>query len=210
MEEAISEPKRPWFEPACAILMAVASVATAWCSYQSSNWSGASSDLASQAAETHRQINVQHLEARQIEAMQMREFMEAIDAQMQGDEKRAKFYIDRFADELKPAYAKWVELKPFENSSAPPNPFVPTLYTPRFEQEIRDGRAQATRDERQSNVAGHMASSYLGNTVSLATVLLFAATAEKFDQRRVRWGALAFAIALFLYSAVRTAMLPVA
>lgn len=203
------EPKKPWFEPACAILMAVASVATAWCSYQSSSWSGESSDLASQAAKLHRQTNAQHLESRQIEAMQMRLFMEAIDAQMEGNEKLAQFYTDRFADELKPAYEKWITLNPLDNPAAPPTPFASTLYTPRFDEEVRDGHAKAGTAEERSKFAGHLASSYLGNTVSLATVLLFAATAEKFDQRRVRWGALAFAVLLFLYSAVRTALLPV-
>jgi hypothetical protein len=204
------EPKKPWFEPACAILMAVASVATAWCSYQSSAWSGESSDLAAKAAKLQRQTNAQHLEGRQVEAIQMRQFMEAIDAQMEGNEKLARFYTDRFAEELKPAYEKWVALDPFTDPAAPPHPFTPALYTPRFEQEVRDGKYQAELAEDQSSVAGHLASSYLSNTVSLATVLLFAATAEKFDQRRVRWGSLAFAVALFLFAAVRTAMLPIA
>jgi hypothetical protein len=205
-----SEAKRPWFEPACAILMAIAAVATAWCSYQSSAWSGESSDLAAQAAKLQRQTNAQHLEARQIEAMQWRLFTEAIDAKMSGNEKLARFYTERFADELKPAYEKWIALRPFDALSAPPHPFVPALYTPRFEQEIRDGHARGAHAEKQSSVAGHVSSSYLSNTVTLATVLLFAATAEKFDQRRVRWGSLTFAITVFLYSAIRTAMLPIA
>jgi hypothetical protein len=207
-ESSGPEPKKRWFEPACAILMAVASVATAWCSYQSSNWSGESNDLGAEAAKLQRQTNAQHLESRQIEAMQTRLFMEAIDAQMAGNEKLARFYSDRFADELKPAYEKWIALKPFESLAAPPTPFVPALYTPRFDDAIRVGHTEATRAEVQSKFAGHMASSYLSNTVSLATVLLFAATAEKFHQRRVRWGSLGFAVALFLFAAVRMLMLP--
>ncbi|MES2476964.1 MAG: hypothetical protein V4640_14365 [Verrucomicrobiota bacterium] len=198
-----------WFEPTCAILMALAAVATAWCSYQSSSWSSESSDLASESAKLHRESNMIHLDSRQIEAMQTRLFMEAIDAQMDGNDKLAKFYTARFADELQPAYAKWLELDLFNNLDAPPTPFSPVIYTPRFDQEIHDSRAQATRAEQRSKITGHTASSYLGNTVSLATVLLFAAMAEKFDQRRVRHGSLAFAVALFLYSSVRAAMLPV-
>ena len=44
----------------------------------------------------------------------------------------------------------------------------------------------------------------------LASVLFFAGTASKFDQRRVRWGSLAFAIVFFLYAAVRMLLLPIA
>lgn len=203
------EPKKPWFEPACAILMAVASVATAWCSFQSSAWSSESSDCGARAAKLQRQANAHHLEALQIEAIHMREFMEAIDAQMQGNEKLARFYTDRFADELKPAYAAWLAMNPLENPAAPPNPFAASLYTPRFDAEVQRAHADGEQAERAASSAGQVASRYLGNTVSLATVLLFAATAEKFEQRRVRWAALGFALLVFLYSAVRTVLLPV-
>jgi hypothetical protein len=144
-----------------------------------------------------------------VEAMQMRLFMEAIDAQMEGNEKLARFYTDRFADELKPAYEKWIALNPLESPGAPPTPFAPSIYAPRFEREVEEGRAEAARAEGESKGAGRIASSYLNNTVSLATVLLFAATAEKFEQRRVRRWSLTFAVALFCYSAVRTLMLPI-
>jgi len=206
---AAPEPKRPWFEPVSAILMAVSSLSTAWCSFQNSRWSGQSSGLETHADKLERQAAAQHLEARQIEAMQTRMWMEAMDAQIDGDEKLARFYTDRFGDELKPAYEKWVALKPFENPAAPPHPFSQGIYVPRFDQETRDSLAEAARAEAQSNAAGHTASSYLSNTVLLATVLFFAGTASKFDQRRVRWASLAFAITLFLYAAVRTLMLPV-
>jgi hypothetical protein len=203
------EPKKAWFEPACAILMAAASVATAWCSYQSSCWSDRSSELDGAAATLQRQATAQHLESRQIEAIQMRLVMEVIDARMEGNENLANFYADRFRDELKPAYEQWLALDPFSNPNAPPHPFVPDLYKPRFEQEVRDARAAAARAEDESSVSGQYARSYLSNTVSLATVLLFAATAEKFDQRRVRLGSLAFAFALFLFAGLRAAMLPI-
>ena len=202
-------PKWPWFEPSCAILMAVASVATAWCSYESSCWSGESGSLEAHSDKLQRHATAQHLESRQIEEMQLRLFTEVIDARMGGNEKLARFYADRFGEEFKPAYEKWIALNPFDDAKAPPHPFVRSLYTPRFEEEIRDAHAEAAKAEAASNVAGHVASSYLANTVSLATVILFAATAEKFAQPRVRGASLAFAIALFLFAAVRTALLPI-
>lgn len=206
--ETDAEPKRSWFEPACAVLMAVASLSTAWCSYQNSRWSGESGVLETHADKLERQALSQHLEAGQIQAVHVEIFMEAIDAQMEGNEKLARFYTDRFAGELKIAYEKWIALKPFDDPAAHPHPFVPELYTPRFEQEIRDARAEAAQAEARANVAGHYASSYLSNTVLFATVLFFAATAGKFHQRRVRHPSLFFAIAVFLYAAVRMCLLP--
>jgi hypothetical protein len=201
------EPKRPWFEPVTAILMAVATLSSAWCSYQSSKWSGQSSGFATQADVLQRQAFGQYLASQQIETVQIEAFMEAMNAQLRGDDKTARFYTDRFGGNLKPAYEKWLALKPFENPAAPPHPFTPELYVPTYHQEIADARAESARLSAQSKVTGERAAGYLSNTVLLAMVLFFAGTASKFDQRHVRQSSLAFAIALFLYAAVRVVML---
>ena len=206
----LPEPKKRWFEPVTVLLMAVSSLATAWCSYQNSRWSGEGSGLSTHVDKLERKASAQHLEARQIEANHSRLWMEAMDASIDGDEKLAKFYTDRFDEELKPAYEQWIALKPLENPAAPPHPFVPGLYAPRFDKENREILAEAAAAEAKANTAGHYASVYLSNTVLLATVLFFAGTAGKFDQRRVRWASLVFAVALFLYAISRLVMLPVA
>lgn len=206
----VPEPKKRWFEPACVLLMAASSLSTAWCSYQNAHWNGRANGLRTQADKLERKSIGQYLESRQIESVQASMFMESVNAQMQGDEKLARFYIDRFAGELKPAYEKWIALNPFENPSAPPHPFTPELYTPHFQQDIRNEQAEAAQASAQSSAAGQNAGGYLSNTVLLATVLFFAGTASKFDQRHVRWASLTFAVALFLYAATRMLMLPVA
>lgn len=204
------QPKRRWFEPVTALLMAVSSLSTAWCSYQSSRWNGQSSGFATHADKLERHATEMHLEAVEIEAAQTRLVMEVVDAHIKGDEKLERFYTDRFRAELKPAYEKWMALKPFDNLAAPPHPFVPGLYTPRFDQEIRDAQAQAASAEAESKAASNSASTYLSNTVALATVLFFAGTAGKFDQRRVRSASLYFASAMLFYAAARMFTLPVA
>lgn len=201
------EPKKPWFEPASAILMAVATLTTALCSYQSTQWSGQSSDFATQADKLQREAFGQHLASLQAQSVQIQVFMEAMNGQLRGDDKTARFYTDRFGGTLKPAYEKWLALKPFDDPSAPPHPFTPELYVPPFQQEVLDARTKATRLAALSKATGNTAQGYLGNTVILAMVLFFAGTASKFDQRRVRWSSLGFAIVLFIYAVVRILML---
>lgn len=205
----VREAKAKWLDPACAILMAITSLATAWCSYQNSRWSGETSDLGALADKREREAVALHLEARQIETTYVELLMEVIDARLAGNEKLAEFYRSRFPDDLRAAWEKWVALNPFDDPKAPPHPLVPSLYTPRFEQEIRAARAEAHAAEDRARSTGNYASSYLSNTVLLATVLFFAGTAGKFDQRRVRQSSLVFAAALFVYAAARMLMLPV-
>lgn len=206
----VPEPKRPWFDAVCAILMAASSLSTAWCSYQNSRWSAKTSDLETREDACERQVMEMTLESRQFQVAHFEAATKAIDAHLAGNEKVARFYTDRFTNELKSAWEKWMALKPFENPEAPPHPFMPGLYTPRFEREIREARAGAAQSSAQAKITGNHAAGYLSNTVLLATVLFFAGTAGKFDERRVRQPSLAFALALFLYASIRMIMLPVA
>jgi len=204
-----SEAKRRWFEPASAILMALATLGTAWCSYQSSEWNGQSSTFATKAGRSNQQAAVLHLEGNQVTALQAKMFTEFIDAQMSGKEKLANFYLDRFPPELRKAYDAWIAEKPFENPKADPHPFVPNLYQPRFVQDARQASADAGRNDAEGKRASAVAAHYLSNTVLFAAVLFFAGTSGKFDHRYVRQSCFFFALAAFLFAAVRTLMLPV-
>ena len=205
-----SEAKRRWFEPASAILMALATLGTAWCSYQSSEWNGQSSTFATKAGRSNQQAAVLHLEGNQVTMLQAKMFTEFIDAQMSGKEKLANFYLDRFPPELRKAYDAWIAEKPFENPKADPHPFVPNLYQPRFVQDARQANADAGRNDAEAKQASAVAAHYLSNTVLFAAVLFFAGTSAKFDHRYVRQSSFFFAVTVLLFAAVRMFLLPVA
>ena len=202
------DPKAPWFDAVCAILMAVTTLSTAWCSYQSSQWSGRTSDLEASEDASERLAMELTLEQQQLQVAHLQLVIQA-DATLSGNEKLASFYGDRFNGELKVAWDKWIALDPFHNASAPAHPFLPGFYTPRYAQDIRDAKASAATASGQAKITAGNAGSYLSNTVLLAAVLFFAGTAGKFDHRNVRQPSIFFAIALFLCAAVRMAMLPV-
>jgi hypothetical protein len=201
--------KRRWFEPASAILMALATLSTAWCSYQSSKWNGQSSQFATNAARLEHKAAVLSVQDNQVIGIQIQLFTEFINAKVAGNDKLAQFYSDRFPPELRKAYDAWLKEKPFENPSANPHPFVPKLYEPRFVQDARLANADAGRNDAEAKRTGNIAAQYLSNTVLLAAVLFFAGTSAKFDQRYVRQSSLFFAVAAFLFAAMRMLMLPI-
>ncbi len=205
-----SQAKRRWFEPASAILMALATLGTAWCSYQSSKWNGQSSGFATEAGRANQKAALFHLEGNQVLTMQAKIFTGFLDAQMSGNDKLANFYLERFPPELRKAYDAWMAEKPFENPSADPHPFVPNLYQPRFVQDARLANADAGRNDADAKRTSNVAAQYLSNTVLLAAVLFFAGASAKFDHRYVRQSSFFFAVAAFLFAAVRMFLLPVA
>jgi hypothetical protein len=210
IESNPSQAKWRWFEPASAILMALSTLGTAWCSYESSRWNGQSTGFATEAGRSNQQAALFHLEGNQVYSLQVTLFAKFIDAQMSGNDKLAHFYLDRFPPELRKAYDAWMAEKPFENPSADPHPFVPNLYQPRFVQEARLANADAGRNDAEAKRTANVAAQYLSNTVLLAAVLFFAGASAKFDHRYVRQSSFFFAVAAFLFAAVRVLLLPVA
>jgi hypothetical protein len=209
MTDSPNEDKRRWLEPASAILMALATLSTAWCSYQSSKWSGQSSEVATSAARLEQKASLLHLEDNQITSIQAKMFMDFINATLAGNEKLARFYSERFPPELRTAYERWIEQKPFENAKADPHPFVPSLYKPRFAQDAQQATVDAGRDEAEARRTGNFAAQYLSITVLFAMVLFFAGTSARFNQRYVRQGSFFFAVAVFLFAVSRMLILPV-
>jgi len=202
--------KRPWFEPATAVLMALTTLATAWCSYQASRWNDRSSGNASASATLERQANALHTESNQVLSTHITMFLDLLHAKLTGEEKIVNFYEPRLGGELRQAYDAWLAEKPFDNPKAAPHPFVPELYHPRFADEVKQKLAQSAEHSEAANKEGRIGSTYLANTVLFATVLFFAGTANKFDHRLVRQSTLFFAIAVFAFALVRLLMLPVA
>jgi len=199
-----------WFEAASAILMALATLSTAWCSYQSSKWNGQSSGFATEAGRANQKAGLLLLEGNQLTSIQAKMFMEFMSAHMAGNDKLANFYSDRFPPELRKAYDAWLAEKPFENPNADPHPFVPKLYEGRFVQDARLANADAGRNDAEAKRTSNIGAQYLSNTVLLAAVLFFAGTSAKFNQRHVRRSSFFFALAAFLFAAVRMFLLPVA
>lgn len=204
------EAKRSWFEPVTAVLMALTTLATAWCSYESSRWSNQSSTDSSTAANLEREANALHAESTQVLSTQVTVFLDLLHAQLVGEEKVVNYYTPRLGGELRQAYDAWLAQKPFENVKAPPHPFVPELYHPRFADEVKEKRAKSAEHSLAGNKEGRTAATYLANTVLFATVLFFAGTANKFEHRVVRQSTIFFAVAVFLFAVVRLLMLPVA
>ena len=200
--------KRKWVEPVAALLMALATLSTAWCGFESAAWTRQSNRLMNEFNTLERRAGLLTVQGTQQATIQTGMFMQALAAQQAGNEKLLNFYLERFPPELRKAYDAWMAQKPFENPNADPHPFVPNLYEMRGTREAADATAKAARSQEEARKAGGISGQYLANTVLFATVLFFASASGKFEQRRVRVVAFGFAVAVFLFAIVRTLMLP--
>lgn len=200
--------KQKWVEPVAALLMALATLSTAWCSFESAAWTRKANRLMNEFNALERKAGLLTIQGMQQATIHTAMFTEVLAAKQQGNEQLANFYVKRFPPDLRKAYDAWLAQKPFENPNADPHPFVPNLYEIRGSREAADASAKAANSQREAGNAGSTSGQYLANTVLFATVLFFASAAGKFEQRRVRIVAFAFAVAVFLFAVARTVMLP--
>jgi hypothetical protein len=203
-----SAEKKKWVEPVAALLMALATLSTAWCSFESAAWTRKSNRLMNEFNALERKAGLLTVQGMQQATIHTGMFMQALAAQQAGNDKLVNFYVERFPPELRKAYDAWLAQKPFENPNADPHPFVRSLYETPGTREAAEATAKAAESQQQAGAAGSVSGQYLANTVLFAAVLFFANAAGKFEQRRVRVVAFAFAVAVFLFAVVRTTMLP--
>jgi hypothetical protein len=210
VEKPAESSKKKWIEPVVAVLMALTTISTAWCSYQSATWTRRSNRLMNESNALERRAGLLDVQGSQALIIHTSMFMQLLAAQHAGNDQLASFYAERFPPDVKKAYDAWLAQKPFENRAAAAHPFVPNLYQVRGAAEAATARADAVRRVDEAREAGNRSGQYLANTVLFATVLFFAGTAGKFEQPRVRLYAAAFGVAVFLFAVVRMLFMPAA
>jgi hypothetical protein len=209
-ENSAAVPRKKWIEPVVALLMALTTVGTAWCSYESATWTRRSNRLLHESNTLERRASLLEVQGSQALIVHISMFMQVLAAEHTGNEKLATFYADRFAPDVKKAYEAWLAQRPLENRSADLHPFVPNLYEVRGTAEAAAAKAVAVERVFEASNAGNVSGQYLANTVLFATVLFFAGTAGKFEQPRVRLLSVVFGVAGFAFASVRTLLLPIA
>src|ERR1043166_4354500 len=116
--------RQKWVEPVTALLMALTTVGTAWCSYQSAAWTRQSNRLMNEFNALERRAGLLSVQGMQQATIHTAMFMEVLAAKQAGNDKLVNFYVERFPPELRKAYDAWLAQKPFENPNADPHPFV--------------------------------------------------------------------------------------
>ena len=127
VEMTAASPKRKWIEPVIAVLMALATVSTAWCSYESAAWTRRSNGLMNESNALERRAALLDVQGSQALIVHASMFMQLLAAQHAGNQQLANFYAERFPPDVKKAYDAWLAQKPFENRAADAHPFVPNL-----------------------------------------------------------------------------------
>ena len=196
-------------ELVATVLLAVATVGTAWSGYQASRWNGEQATAFSRAGATRVESSKADSLANSQTQIDVATFTQWVDAYAQNQTELADFYYMRFREEFRPAMEAWVATRPRMNPDAPLTPFVMPEYqlqareeADRLEVEAEGWSATARRDIQR-------ATNYVLCVVLFAAVLFFAGMSTKLQSPRLRWFLLGFGVVIFIGTVVWLATFPV-
>ncbi|MCS6846635.1 MAG: hypothetical protein RMN52_02845 [Anaerolineae bacterium] len=208
-EERLEARKQRYLELFSAIVMAAATILTAWSAYESSRWSGQSSahQLNVIAALVNQSKFASLAEQRRsLDVSLYAEWVKAINA---NDTRLAEFTFTRFPEPLKTAAAAWRATDPLNNLQAPTSPFVmPEYALPESAEEQRWAEVAAAESE-AADRAGTTSDRYLLFTVVFATTLFFAGISGKFGSFAINAGVLLLGALLLIVGAAIMFTLPI-
>ncbi len=194
------EPAKPkqGFEIACAIVLSLATTASAWCAYQSKLWGGAQMARGNAAARVAREQAVLTLAALQARAFDASMCITYMQARLETNQALERFLAQRFRPDMKPALEAWLKLDPLNNPSAPPSPLQMAQYAQKETAEIARQEAVAAEAQRGARQARQASDNYVLLTVLFASVLFLGGITRAFESRLVRTIFAILAVALFV------------
>ncbi|MGH3038175.1 MAG: hypothetical protein ACRDLZ_02020 [Gaiellaceae bacterium] len=191
------------------MLLALATVATAWSGYQASRWNG-------EQAKSFSRGNAARIESTRAESLanaqtqiDVATFTQWVDAYAQEQAELADFYFARFRPEFKPAIDAWVATRPLRNPDAPLTPFATPEYqlAARAEAEALEADAETLSAAARANV--QRATDYVLAVVLFATALFFAGMSARFRSHRLRVALVSFGVVTLLGTVAWIATFPV-
>jgi hypothetical protein len=196
-------------ELAATVLLALATVATAWSGYQASRWNGEQAKAFSRAnaarIESTRASSLANSQAQ----IDVATFIQWVDAYAQEETELADFYFERFREEFRPAVDAWIATRPLRNADAPLTPFAMPEYAPAARREAQELEAEAEALAAQARTDVQRATNYVLAVVLFAASLFFAGMSAKLRTRRLRVVLLSFGLALFVGTVGWLATFPV-
>jgi hypothetical protein len=201
--------RKPWAEITCAVVLALATTASAWCAYQSTLWSGVQTFRLAAANEAGREAARNAVTAMQIRAFDGTMFVHFLEARVQGQKELENLLSARFRPEMKVAMDAWLDSDPFNNPSAPLHPFMMAEFQIAEETEAHR-QSQVQHDEfTAAQEANETADAYVLLTVMFASVLFFGGIAGTVHLAWLRWVLATLAIAFFTGTALYLATMPI-
>lgn len=203
------EYNKKWIETLSTILLSAATVLSAWCVYQSSQWSGEQYFRIDDETAAN-QFRLQYeITGSQRQAAELQLFLQYSVAASDSNTKLADFLFARFPKSFKKVFTLWMELDPYNNPNAPSSPFAMKEYVIRELEEAKKYEEKALSFKKAANVSDSHSDNYVLLSLILSMVLFFSGMSGVADDSRNQKILVGIASLIFVVALVFIITMPV-
>jgi hypothetical protein len=185
-------------EIVAAVILALATVLSAWGAYQATRWSGEQANNYAKSAALRAQASGHGLAASRQIQIDVATFLTWANAASQNDQRLADFIESRFRDEFKPAFGAWrLSGSPDATGLPEGTPFQLPEYRLAEQAVADDLQQQADQALLDAQSNNQISDNFVLTAVLFASVLFFAGIAARFRSRPIRVSMLAVALVVF-------------
>jgi hypothetical protein len=209
MQQAAADSRERLIEIVATVLLALATVGTAWSGYQSARWDGVQADNYSRASAARVESTKTFTRAGQLTQVDIATFIAWVQAYSGKDAELERFLFQRFRPPMKRAVDAWIASRPLKNPDAAPTPFTLPQYRVPEQAEAERLETEAGSFTEEARQANQRSDNYVLAVVLFASSLFFAGISTKFELQTIRIVLLGLGVVVFIATAIWVATFPV-
>jgi hypothetical protein len=203
------EYNKKWIETISTILLSAATVLSAWCVYQSSQWSGEQYFRIDDETAAN-QFRLQYeVAGAQRKSAELQLFLEYSSAVADSNFTLAEFLYNRFPRSFKEPFDTWMKLDPFKNPDAPSSPFTMKEYSIPELEEAKKYEEQAKSFKKAANESDNHSDNYVLLSLVLSMVLFFSGMSGVAESKKNQRILLGTASVIFVVALIFIVTMPV-
>ncbi len=197
---AVPEKHRATIEIVFAVLLLIATLATAVCVYQATRWNGEQATAYGESATYRSEAIKASSMANSQELVDVQVFLSWVDAASRGDARQKAFIEDRFRPEFRPAFEAWRAGANATGQIPPGTPFGRPEYALAANNQSALLEEQAAAAFDRGRAANDYGDLYISYTILFAIVLFFCGIYSQWDELWIRQGILVVTLIIFAFA----------
>jgi len=198
-----------WIETVTTVLLSMATILSAWCVYEASQWNGEQYFRIEDVNVADRKRLQKEIASTQRLSAESQLFIHYVSAVADGDSMLSNFLFTRFPEHLKVAVLAWEKLDPLNNPNAPVSPMHMDEFVLPEEADIAKYEADAKSFKKEANQCDQNADNYMLLSVLLSMVLFFCGLSGVLDSKSNKLVLNGIASLIFIVALYFVIVLPV-
>jgi hypothetical protein len=190
------------------ILLSLATLVSAWCSYQANIWDDEDKKLKLLSVSLEEEANKKVLESNQLKSVHSNFVMTYMEHFQKGDSEYCNFMLARADSILKPAMEEWIKKNPLKNPDVP-SPLLLDSYKDYPMKQAIDFKTMSSQKKSESERANNFSDKYMHLTVLFALVLFFSGISGTLKNNAAQILSLIISVIVLVASVIILMQLPV-